>query len=197
MEQQCRFCLDEESTNENPLLLPCECKGSVAYVHKICLYRWRSLNPVKNGRVCQLCKTDYNDYIFVMEITEIQGFQITILQYPFLLSFLLHGSIVAADYAYPSSYLHHIYPSFFPVIYHMIYFILFSRNWFVRHRLEYWLIFKKKYFYIPILNLYVLIIASQVPGVLLIVDFFLYTYWSIHISILKELNCQILLNPAF
>ena len=56
----CRFCLIEYEHPENPLLEPCECKGSVAYVHKKCIQKWRitTQNP-KSVRMCQLCLTNF------------------------------------------------------------------------------------------------------------------------------------------
>ncbi len=40
----CRFCLLEEDTStihKNPLISPCDCKGSLKYVHLDCLTRWQ------------------------------------------------------------------------------------------------------------------------------------------------------------
>ena len=56
----CRFCLQEEESPNNPLLQPCACKGSAAYVHAICIYLWRkkTTNPVF-AETCQVCLTKY------------------------------------------------------------------------------------------------------------------------------------------
>jgi len=51
----CRICY-EESTDTNPLLEPCACKGSVQYVHKRCLHTWIQAST---GRQCELCNTTY------------------------------------------------------------------------------------------------------------------------------------------
>jgi len=56
----CRFCLQEEESPNNPLLQPCACKGSAAYVHTICIHLWRkkTTNPVF-AETCQVCLTKY------------------------------------------------------------------------------------------------------------------------------------------
>jgi hypothetical protein len=47
---------------ENPLLAPCECSGSMAFVHYLCIEQWRcrSRHPAaKNGLNCETCNTAY------------------------------------------------------------------------------------------------------------------------------------------
>jgi len=43
----CRICFDSESTEDNPLLAPCKCAGSMRYIHRACLDQWRvhTFNP--------------------------------------------------------------------------------------------------------------------------------------------------------
>lgn len=55
----CRFCLDSGQTSKNPLISPCECRGSVAFIHLICLNKWRTINPERNRAACNLCSTNY------------------------------------------------------------------------------------------------------------------------------------------
>ena len=52
----CRICLDADGE----LVTPCQCKGSVAYVHGPCLEKWRLLNFSANkADVCELCHAAY------------------------------------------------------------------------------------------------------------------------------------------
>jgi len=47
---------------ENPLLAPCECSGSMAFVHYLCIEQWRcrSHHPAaKNGLNCETCNASY------------------------------------------------------------------------------------------------------------------------------------------
>ncbi|KAM3719384.1 E3 ubiquitin-protein ligase [Dirofilaria immitis] len=50
----CRICLEED--NESDLISPCECRGSLQFVHTQCLQHWFD---VMHERRCQICKTQY------------------------------------------------------------------------------------------------------------------------------------------
>mmetsp|Transcript_48522 Transcript_48522/g.136507 ORF Transcript_48522/g.136507 Transcript_48522/m.136507 type:complete len:225 (+) Transcript_48522:445-1119(+) len=62
----CRICLLEGSTDDNPLLRPCECRGSIERVHVGCLREWTksrlNLDECSLGsfsykpQTCELCK---------------------------------------------------------------------------------------------------------------------------------------------
>ena len=69
---QCRICYSDDTSDENPLLTPCKCSGSMRNVHLDCLRQWLSRH--ENRRVtqhvttytwravhCELCKTRYED----------------------------------------------------------------------------------------------------------------------------------------
>ena len=36
----CRFCLNDQFEEENPLITPCDCSGSMKFVHFQCLKTW-------------------------------------------------------------------------------------------------------------------------------------------------------------
>ena len=57
---KCRYCLEEEDTDQNPLIVPCQCTGSTKYVHRKCLDQWRkeALNP-HNLHRCEICHIEY------------------------------------------------------------------------------------------------------------------------------------------
>jgi hypothetical protein len=56
----CRICRDETSAEE--LIQPCNCTGTMAYVHRSCLDTWRSeclrRNPVNAAR-CEVCHAQF------------------------------------------------------------------------------------------------------------------------------------------
>ena len=55
----CRICYDTEKEN-NLLINPCRCTGSVKYVHEECLKTWLlSTNEDLNNRACELCHTSF------------------------------------------------------------------------------------------------------------------------------------------
>jgi hypothetical protein len=73
---QCRICLQEDNTRQNPLVKPCKCTGSMALIHIECLQKWftskltvREFNNATSycwkSLKCELCKFDYPDRIEV------------------------------------------------------------------------------------------------------------------------------------
>ncbi|OMJ83773.1 hypothetical protein SteCoe_15252 [Stentor coeruleus] len=36
----CRICFNEDNTNENPLIAPCHCTGTMKFIHLACLQTW-------------------------------------------------------------------------------------------------------------------------------------------------------------
>lgn len=57
----CRLCLDSgENEETGPLIVPCRCSGSVQYVHRQCLDRWRATRHNANTfDMCEVCKFRY------------------------------------------------------------------------------------------------------------------------------------------
>eukprot|EP00931_Biecheleriopsis_adriatica_P028836 TRINITY_DN17194_c0_g1_i1.p1 TRINITY_DN17194_c0_g1~~TRINITY_DN17194_c0_g1_i1.p1 ORF type:complete len:375 (+),score=71.05 TRINITY_DN17194_c0_g1_i1:74-1198(+) len=65
----CRICLLEGSTDDDPLIRPCQCRGSIEYVHLGCLRHWvkgrLNLADTQEGSYfyrplpCELCKAPY------------------------------------------------------------------------------------------------------------------------------------------
>jgi len=77
-DNQCRICLAEGSSMEDPLVAPCQCKGSVRHVHFGCLKHWVrdrlglssgdaafEVGGKNNRMSCELCKTTYQTTIQV------------------------------------------------------------------------------------------------------------------------------------
>jgi len=69
----CRICLLEDTSKEDPLLRPCECKGTIECVHLACLRHWirgrLDLSESSTGSyfykplACELCKEPYATHI--------------------------------------------------------------------------------------------------------------------------------------
>ena len=72
----CKICYMEEDDEENPLVRPCTCSGSLKYIHLNCLKHWintRSFDKVDSSEICtiyivnpaecELCKTKFPDFI--------------------------------------------------------------------------------------------------------------------------------------
>ena len=72
----CRICYLEDDTDNNPLIQPCQCSGSMKYIHLDCLKKWigtRNYLNIENSEFCsiflvkeldcELCKSKLPDYI--------------------------------------------------------------------------------------------------------------------------------------
>ena len=59
-ETVCRLCYDAEVDPSDPLMEPCKCSGSMAFIHQSCLFESR-VNSFKPSALseCGLCKTTY------------------------------------------------------------------------------------------------------------------------------------------
>ena len=58
MEYPCRFCHDTSP----PLITPCNCQGSVKYIHKKCILRWATIDGTLDLSkfTCSLCMSPYH-----------------------------------------------------------------------------------------------------------------------------------------
>jgi hypothetical protein len=81
LKMECRICQQSDQTNDNSLVSPCDCRGSVGFIHQKCLEHWVK---VSEKLTCDLCKKDlkhieeYNGLIprvilRVMQLTQILG----------------------------------------------------------------------------------------------------------------------------
>ncbi|XP_048365769.1 E3 ubiquitin-protein ligase MARCHF1 isoform X3 [Sphaerodactylus townsendi] len=52
---ECRIC-HCEGDDENPLITPCRCTGTLRFVHQACLHQWIKSSDT---RCCELCKYDF------------------------------------------------------------------------------------------------------------------------------------------
>lgn len=55
-EPQCRICFEGACSDNDPLISPCLCSGSIAFVHLRCLSRWITIS---NNTHCNMCGANY------------------------------------------------------------------------------------------------------------------------------------------
>ena len=78
---ECRICFARETraSDTDPenlkseglqrlLVNPCKCKGSMSYIHELCLVKWLL---AKNIRHCELCKAEFTIKEEVASVWEI------------------------------------------------------------------------------------------------------------------------------
>ena len=78
MSKICRICYGEEdkNDNDNPLVQPCKCSGSLKYIHLNCLKHWlntKSCNKMESNEnysiflvkqvECEICKSKFPDFL--------------------------------------------------------------------------------------------------------------------------------------
>lgn len=61
----CKICLEELNSENDPLISPCNCRGSIGHVHKKCLERWvresgNSHCKICNKRITRLSRNEFN-----------------------------------------------------------------------------------------------------------------------------------------
>ena len=72
----CRVCLMDDNDENNPLVKPCKCSGSMGLIHVECLQKWFStkvaMRELSNSKSyswkslrCELCKFDYPEKVAV------------------------------------------------------------------------------------------------------------------------------------
>jgi hypothetical protein len=63
----CRIC-HCEGTNDEPLISPCLCLGTMQYLHQSCLQRWIKSAGVKS---CELCKFEFIMHSEIKPFTQV------------------------------------------------------------------------------------------------------------------------------
>ncbi|AYV81899.1 MAG: putative E3 ubiquitin-protein ligase MARCH8 [Harvfovirus sp.] len=93
---QCRICLDNCSTN---FIAPCDCKGSIKYVHRSCIEKWQKINY--NARIkCELCNQK-----FQYSIPYLTYHQKIIILKKFLSRLLQHKMMIPIYISIPSAFI--------------------------------------------------------------------------------------------
>lgn len=189
----CRFCLEETNSRDNPLLAPCRCIGSIQFVHEQCLDKWRSVAPQSLINICQMCRVPYKIlYIGFEVLPNEHGFIYQILICPYLftfaskyLSFMLSGMLLEKYETSLQLIQYH------QIAFHLTYFYLFYKKAFIQNRIHY----RKQFFKgsrlgIIFLHIWFWYIAYSTENLLLLylVDAFLPFYWHTHLQCLTEMN---------
>mmetsp|Transcript_58021 Transcript_58021/g.186398 ORF Transcript_58021/g.186398 Transcript_58021/m.186398 type:complete len:377 (-) Transcript_58021:56-1186(-) len=58
---QCRICLSSDEDGLGALVAPCNCSGSMRYVHVQCLRTWRRQGGWRRATKCPVCRAAYRD----------------------------------------------------------------------------------------------------------------------------------------
>ena len=108
--KECRICqsteneLLEEERDVNPMVSPCDCNGSLKYVHKKCVIEWMRTS---SQLICGVCRTQYNAFPFVRNGLSFGRFLADDSKHRLILS--LHAIVSLVYFAY----LNNIKPKFY------------------------------------------------------------------------------------
>ena len=187
----CRFCLDSADTKRNPLIDPCECRGSVQFVHERCLMKWRRINPSRNAEFCLICLTPYQmkQLLALEHIPDQNKLVFLFLRFPILPWFatnyimIFHLSLGREKT---------VFGLFVPYqyIFQIVYFFLFYLVWNVRNPRMYWQHWRNiGSLYMVFLYLGVnLLMHCGLYGMILPINLFLALLWQRHLHILTLMN---------
>lgn len=195
----CRFCLAERSDARNPFLTPCECKGSVEYVHLYCLNRWRNKNTERNYTYCSLCKAAYNiPPEYSLEHLPEKRIFFIVLDYPICINFLMNyvwllwaGLIQSSSPETIESYFQ------CQMVFKTYYFLSMAFSFRVMKKQRYYNAWYKesRILFFPFYGLLIgFVWFSQNPFLWFIPSLYSIMFWHIHTTILREMNEEDLEN---
>lgn len=81
--KECRICYSNREFFFNKLVSPCKCKGTMAYIHQYCLYKYFP------DKYCTICKSYFNKKMYTIMIDILRTFfiQIFVILYCYLVYF--------------------------------------------------------------------------------------------------------------
>jgi hypothetical protein len=197
-EKICRFCLCNKQTRKNPLISPCNCKGSLEFVHLKCLNRWRRMDVLRNGRLCSLCQTDYAFLPpFIMEtIPQTNTIFLYCLNYPGLV-LVTYNYIYAVALSSNKSMSDQIFLQAVYItsqyVFHFVYFFFLFTEWNVVNRQMYWR--QLKTLWTPVLIAFHMFLFTLLQNDVFIlapfISFYMGIYWKIHLRLLENINTEL------
>ena len=197
---QCRFCLENEATQENPLIEPCRCRGSVRFVHWGCLRRWIALDPAHNGTECSICHTPFHAWAVpqIESIPKLSYLEDLILNYSGYIGIALQYLLIVDSWSRALSF-----RAYDPLVScghviittHILYALVFWKVWSVRNWSHYKVFLQKGV--MPILlgchaMFLVSFLAYRDPVQPLLAYVILNRYYTEHVKLLRSVNRVVL-----
>lgn len=189
----CRFCLAEKSDSKNPFLTPCECRGSVEFVHLYCLNKWRNKNTERNYTFCSLCNAAYRiPPQYSLEHIPEKNFFFIVLDYPIWINFLTNyvWLIWAGILQSKSPDVIETYVTC-QLVFKAYYIFSMVWNFHVIKKQRYRQAWSKEYriLFFPFYGLLTgIAFVSYNPFVWFVPTLYLIMVWHIHLTILREMN---------
>jgi len=194
---QCKYCFESEETQANPLITPCECRGTSEYVHYNCFIRWIIIAPETKKSLCPICNSRYilNPLEDLEDIPEELPRSIAYSSNPIATVGILHYVYVLIisrfrSFSYQDACILYIGLQY---IYHMSWYYIFTRNTYIKKKVLYIRtamlsnsgILPTLHFSAGLLTIFFPESCFMVGPILNLIFQF---HWANHVSILKEMN---------
>lgn len=194
----CRICYETAETLQNPLIEPCDCKGSLQHVHRKCLLRWVVLNEATPETVCRLCHTPYRgvNVVTMERIPDERGLTLLMLKYPLILMLATHYFVLLALQNVPRPLMASkfaAYATFAHIMTHYLYLALFVAVAKIQNLLLYIMFWAKHYSGVIGGHYILYVFATVYPFEMgYFADLWLGMYWFAHVETLRRINHYLL-----
>lgn len=195
----CRICYESNNGKKNPLIKPCACRGSLAFIHLRCLQHWQHLDFERNGRACELCLAIYEDIgnPYMECIPTQTGYVVFFLRFPFIAGIFVHYVWLLHLSLAPGPHYNSLYVNY-QLVFQLVYAALFALQFQVKHRSLY----QKEWahpgnlllFLLHGFSLLYLFVESYAGGFML--NLLLGIYWDRHCRILRQMNERLLMEQT-
>jgi hypothetical protein len=188
---QCRFCLE---IDDDPMIAPCRCTGSVRHIHTACLHRWirQGDEIIEDRLICTICRYP----LFDLDAIPSRDSPIYIPLYN------VATVCVAFHYLFLIAGIHSSLPPIYyfrcaQMLIYLIYTLLFTKHIRTKHvNLYLDITIQKGAFRYFILQIYFLYSFLAEDSVLMALasNMAIGIHWNIHVQTLQEINSRLLKN---
>jgi hypothetical protein len=193
----CKFCLSEgQLTGQNRLINPCECNGTIKYVHIDCLKKWieTSQEPLK----CRLCNSVYKFYSDVKpETFPNTPIRPLLTRQLYTLGFSLFTTLLLINENTDSfiyMYMRRVC-TVAHLSYHFIYVLLYLKAFMnINNKILYLKKFSRGYKFHLLYSIMVYYLIIGEPSVCTLLTFFPPVYLFNHLFIISEINTELYTN---
>jgi E3 ubiquitin-protein ligase DOA10 len=193
----CRICYESNEDLRNPLLVACDCRGSLQHIHRKCLLRWVVGGSEEPETVCHLCRVPYRVApVHQLERMPRTGAAEVVLRNPVLLVLAIHYILAAFLNSVPAPLRRVRFVVWASIVHcaiHWCYLLLFITEARTRNVAAYLYQWARYYMVVPGFHwmLYTLY-KPQYYELGYLADLWLGAYWFVHLRILRSINEAIL-----
>ncbi len=199
-EPYCRICYEGavREPRANPLVSPCDCRGTLQHVHRRCLLRWALYNESNPETECHLCGVPYRvGGTARLEVIPNQpGLREFVLRIPVALLVLMHYAVILMLHGIAIPYRVKAFCYYATIghgLLHGVYLALFVSMCRVKNIVAYTIQWLRFYWIVPTAHWIMYTLYSEAHCELgYVADLWLGAYWYSHVQILQAINTELL-----